>query len=82
LQSGAVIEDEALNRSLLLLSDVPGVGVAATLEPGAAVGSSDVTVNTTVNPATLGTVAVDNYGNRYVDRVRVSGNLNVVNPLH
>ncbi|MGC8074554.1 ShlB/FhaC/HecB family hemolysin secretion/activation protein, partial [Salmonella enterica] len=53
LQSGAVIEDEALNRSLLLLSDVPGVGVAATLEPGAAVGSSDVTVNTTVNPATL-----------------------------
>ncbi|WP_286866516.1 MULTISPECIES: ShlB/FhaC/HecB family hemolysin secretion/activation protein [unclassified Herbaspirillum] len=82
LQSGAVIEDEALNRSLLLLSDVPGVGVAATLEPGAAVGNSDVTVNTTVNPATLGTVAVDNYGNRYVDRVRVSGNLNVVNPLH
>ncbi|WP_276843120.1 ShlB/FhaC/HecB family hemolysin secretion/activation protein [Herbaspirillum huttiense] len=82
LQSGAVIEDEALNRSLLLLSDVPGVGVAATLEPGVAVGSSDVTVNTTVNPATLGTVAVDNYGNRYVDRVRVSGNLNVVNPLH
>lgn len=82
LQSGAVIEDEALNRNLLLLSDVPGVGVAATLEPGVAVGSSDVTVNTTVNPATLGTVAVDNYGNRYVDRVRVSGNLNVVNPLH
>ncbi len=81
LQSGAVIEDDALNRSLLLLSDVPGVAVAATLQPGASVGSSDVTVNTTTNPTTLGTVALDNYGNRYIDRVRVSGNLNVVNPL-
>lgn len=82
LHGGEVIDDDTLNRSLLLLSDVPGVGVAATLAPGADVGTSDITVNTTENPTALANVALDNYGNRYIGRVRASGNLNIVNPLH
>lgn len=82
LHSGEVIDDDTLNRSLLLLSDVPGVGVSATLAPGAEVGTSDIAVNTTENPTALANIALDNYGNRYIDRVRVSGNLNLVNPLH
>nr|WP_314487132.1 ShlB/FhaC/HecB family hemolysin secretion/activation protein [uncultured Pseudomonas sp.] len=82
LRSGAVIDDASLNRSLLLLSDIPGVGVAATLKPGAAVGTSDLDVATVDNPVPLATVAVDNFGNRYVGRERLSANLTLLNPLH
>jgi hemolysin activation/secretion protein len=82
LHSGDVIDDAGLNRSLLLLSDVPGVSVAATLQPGTDVGTSDVTVNAAYNPVTFANIALDNYGNRYIDRLRLSGNINIVNPLH
>lgn len=81
LRSGAVIDDPSLNRSLLLLSDIPGVGVAATLKPGAAVGTSDLDVATVDNPAPLATVALDNFGNRYIGRERLSANLSLLNPL-
>ena len=47
LQAGKMVEQNALDRALLLLSDVPGVAVAATLQPGDAVGTSDLLVATT-----------------------------------
>lgn len=82
LRSGAVIDDGSLNRSLLLLSDIPGVGVAATLKPGSDVATSDLTVATKQNPSAFANVALDNYGNKYTDRGRLSANFNVLNPLH
>lgn len=82
LSSGTVIDDSSLNRSLLLLSDIPGVGVAATLKPGSDVAASDLTVAAKQNPSAFSTVSLDNYGNRYTDRGRLSANFNVINPLH
>lgn len=82
LRSGAVIDDSSLNRSLLLLSDIPGVGVAATLKPGNQVATSDLTVAARQNPSAFANVSLDNYGNRYTDRERLSANVNVINPLH
>ncbi len=82
LHSGTVIDDRSLNRSLLLLSDIPGVGVAATLKPGSDVATSDLTVAAGQNPTTFANVSLDNYGNRYTDRGRLSANFNVINPLH
>lgn len=81
LQSGQVIGQTGLDRTLLLLSDIPGVLVAATLKPGQAVGTSDLLVNTTPGPAVTGNVVLDNYGNRYTGRARIGGTVNVINPL-
>jgi len=82
LQGGALIKQARLNHTLLLLSDMPGVSVNATLRPGDTVGTSDLQVQT-ASPAFLtGSLTLDNYGNRYTGRVRGGGTLYVINPLH
>lgn len=82
LQKGKAINQERLDHVMLLLSDVPGVLVDATLKPGSAMGSSDFVVSTTPGPAAFGSVTVDNYGSRYTGRERLSGALSVLNLLH
>ncbi len=82
LQSGQAIGQTELDHALLLLSDIPGVVVAATLKPGEAVGTSDLLVNTTPGPAVSGNVVLDNYGNRFTGRARIGGTVNFINPLH
>jgi len=81
LQSGQAIAQESLDTSLLLLSDVPGVVVAATLKPGESVGTSDLLVNTAPGPAVSGNLVLDDYGNRYTGRARIGGTMNFINPL-
>lgn len=81
LSKGLLISDAELNRALLLLSDVPGVGVNATLKPGNEVGTSDMDVDARQNRMSWGSVSLDNYGSRYIGRVRLSGNLSTVNLL-
>lgn len=82
LQSGQAIGQTELDHALLLLSDIPGVVVAATLKPGESVGTSDLLVNTTPGPAVSGNMVLDNYGNRYTGRTRIGGTVNLINPLH
>lgn len=82
LNGGGLISDAELNRSLLLLSDVPGVAVGAVLKPGTAVGTADMDVETRYNKTALFNVVLDNYGSRDIGRARLSGNLNMVNPFH
>lgn len=82
LQPGQTIADRELDRTLLLLSDIPGVGVNAVLKPGAEVGTSDLDVVTSSTATSAASVALDNYGNRYIGRTRLSGSANVFNPLH
>lgn len=82
LQSGQAIGQTEMDHSLLLLSDIAGVVVNATLKPGDAVGTSDLQVDTTPGPAVSGHVVLDSYGNRFTGRARVGGTLIVNNPLH
>jgi hemolysin activation/secretion protein len=82
LQSGAVVTQAEIDRSLLLLSDIPGVAVNAALRPGAAVGTSDLQVNTSLTPMITGNVTADNDGNSYTGRERLSATVNVIDPLH
>ena len=81
LQKGQPVSETELDRALLLLSDVPGVGVNALLKPGDAVGTSDLDIDTTHKEASAGSLSLDNYGNRYIGRVRVSGTASLFNPL-
>ncbi|MBV8633869.1 MAG: ShlB/FhaC/HecB family hemolysin secretion/activation protein [Burkholderiaceae bacterium] len=82
LQSGQPIEQGGLDHGLLLLTDVPGTNINATLKPGDSVGTSDLVVDAANAAAVTGSVAADNYGNRYTSRARLGGTLNVFDPLH
>jgi hemolysin activation/secretion protein len=82
LQSGQVIQQATLDRALLWLSDIPGVVVNATMKPGSHAGATDLEVTTTA-PSTgvTGNSVIDNYGNAYVGRSRVSQSLRVTDPF-
>lgn len=82
LQSGQLIGQADMDRTLLLLSDIPGVVVNANLRPGARVGTSDLSVLAEAGPTVAGNVTLDNYGSRYTGRGRIGGLVYVNNPLH
>jgi hemolysin activation/secretion protein len=82
LQNGAVITQEDMNRSLLLLADIPGVTINATLKSGAQAGTSDLQVNATPAPMYSGSVTADNSGDRYTGRARLGAAASVFNLLH
>jgi hemolysin activation/secretion protein len=82
LHSGQAIGQRGLDHTLLLLSDIPGVVVNATLKPGEAVGTADLLVQATPGSAVSGNVVLDNYGNRYTGQARLGGTANFNNPLH
>ena len=77
-----LIEQSAMDRSLLLLSDIPGAAVNATLKPGDTVGTSDMFLEVTPTPMVTGSAALDNYGNAYTGRARAGGTVNLIDPLH
>jgi hemolysin activation/secretion protein len=81
LNSGDPIMIKPLESRLLLLSDVPGVLVSSTLEPGTSPGSSDLIVDVTPAPRVTGSVDADNAGNPYTGEYRVGGTVNLNNPL-
>ncbi|GLQ45810.1 hypothetical protein GCM10007862_08610 [Dyella lipolytica] len=82
LQSGQPVTDFRLERSLLLLSDVPGATVNSVMRPGTEIGSSDLLVDVTPAPRYTGTLGLDDFGNRYTDRVRLSGTFAVNGLFH
>ncbi|WP_332676577.1 ShlB/FhaC/HecB family hemolysin secretion/activation protein [Brevundimonas sp.] len=79
LNSGDPVAVAALERRLLLLSDIPGVVVHSTLSPGAEVGTSDLTVGLTRAPRISGSLEADNAGNRYTGAYRFGGSINAHN---
>ena len=79
---GSVVNERNLERPILLLNDLAGVGEArAGLSPGANVGESDLTINLTEAPLLRGSLEYDNQGNRYTGANRLTGRLNVLSPL-
>jgi hemolysin activation/secretion protein len=77
LASGAPVSEQSLDRTLLLMSDIPGVIVNSAVRPGTATGTSDLDVYVNSAPRYAGLVAVDDYGNRYTGRTRATGRLDV-----
>ncbi len=81
LQRGSIIEQASFDRALLLLSDIPGVNTSATFTPGKAVGTSNLVVNTEGEPFFSGVATVDDFGNKYTNRLRTGVTASLVNPL-
>lgn len=75
LQAADLLRADALESSLLLLGDVSGLRARATLQPGAAPGTSDLLVAVEETPMASGALGVDNFGNRYTGAWRASGSL-------
>ncbi len=82
LESGENVEQATIDHILLLLSDIPGVTVKATLKPGQTTGTSDLVVATLPLPALSGDLVTDNYGNSYTGQVRTTATLSHNNLLH
>lgn len=82
LQIGEDVQQQGLDKTLLLLSDIPGVLVNAKLNPGDAVGTSDLEVSTKSGPAVSGNIGLDNYGSRYTGKPRVNASVNIIDPLN
>lgn len=82
IKSGDVLQAEPINRALLLLNHVTGVGGArATLQPGASVGTSDLAIELDPSAPYTANIELDNYGNRYTGEHRLGGELALNSPL-
>jgi hemolysin activation/secretion protein len=81
LKSGDPVETAPLERRLLIISDLPGVGVNATLAPGSAVGTSDLAVGVTQGPRVDGSVEAENWGNPYTGAYLLGGTVNYNEPF-
>jgi hemolysin activation/secretion protein len=65
VQAGAPVQDNKLERALLLMNDLPSISARASLGPGTAPGETKLTINVDEGPLFSGGVWADNYGNRF-----------------
>lgn len=80
VRPGQPVNQQALERAILLMNDLPGVAAKAALAPGAAPGSTGIQIDVSEGPLLTGSVWSDNQGNRYTGAWRGSGLLNVNDP--
>lgn len=76
---GTVITRGPLERALLILSDLNGVSVKATLSPGEAAGTANLILEVSDTAKWRGAAYADNWGNRYTSRNRLGFQLTVGN---
>lgn len=80
LQDSGPVTQAALERRILLLSDLPGVLARSTLRPGSTPGTADVVVQLSAGPKVGGSLELDNQGNHYTGAYRVGATLYVNEP--
>lgn len=81
LKKGDVARADTLERSLLLLSDVPGIRPVSGLKAGTEPGTTDLYVDIKPTPLISGMVDADVNGSRYSGRNRLGLALNINNPF-
>lgn len=80
LPGAGIVTLGGLERSLLLLNDLPGLSARATLQPGAEFGATDVLIRAEEKSAS-GFVSLDNRGREEVGEYRIDTSLDLHNPL-
>lgn len=81
LASGELVREAELYTSLLLLSDIPSTIVRSSLSPGDDVGSTDVVYHVTEVKPLSASLMLDQYGDQYTGRERLSTSFNANNLL-
>jgi hemolysin activation/secretion protein len=82
VENGLVLQAHKVDRALLLLSDIPGVGVRGALQPGASVGTTELIIEIEPRDALAYKVELDNYGSRYTGAYRLEASIDVKSPLN
>lgn len=81
LAVGDAVKSDKLERSLLLLRALPGVASAnAVLQPGEAVGTTELLVDVAGSQFITGSFDADNYGSSYTGKNRVGSTIYVNSP--
>ena len=82
LPPGAAMQQASYERTMLLLSDLPGLKVQAGLEQGAETGTTDLVVEVSAAPRRWqASIEVDNYGTAASGRERLSATLRYASPF-
>ncbi|MEI6651345.1 MAG: ShlB/FhaC/HecB family hemolysin secretion/activation protein [Chlorobiaceae bacterium] len=76
------VNEHQLERSLLLMNDLPGITAKASLVPGTESGTSGVEIAVTEGPLFSGAVWSDNQGSYYTGSWRGNATLSINDPLH
>lgn len=80
LRPGDLVADAPLEQALLLTSDLPGVRLSSTLEPGAEVGTSNLVVEVAPGPKGSARIELDNHGAPATGRIRLGTAVVLANP--
>lgn len=81
LHPGEVIEGTLLERTMLILSDQPGINVLPVMQPGEDMGSGDLYVQVDRIPAISVDLGLDNHGNRFTGENRLRANMQWDSPF-
>ncbi len=76
------VNEHQLERSLLLMNDLPGITAKASLVPGREAGTNGVEITVTEGPLYAGAVWSDNQGSYYTGSWRGNATLSLNDPLH
>lgn len=80
LSQNEIITIDRLERSLLLMNDLPGLAARATLAPGAEYGTTDMVIRAE-ETSIAGAITFDNQGIRETGQLRVDAGIDFNNPL-
>lgn len=81
VKPGDTVHERPLERAALLVNDLPGMSASISLEPGAATGQTNVTLNAEEGALANVQIDADNHGNRFTGQNRLGGTLVLNSPL-
>jgi hemolysin activation/secretion protein len=81
LQPGSLIESSVLERTTLIMSDLPGVKLKPVIRPGAQLGTGDLDVGLERDKPYSARVGIDNHGNYYSGQWRTRAELAIYSPF-
>lgn len=76
LATGDWIESDQLERTTLLIGDLPGVRVSPVMRPGDQTGEGNLDMQAEKAPRVDGSLRLDNHGNRYTGAYRALASVN------
>ncbi|HLA35915.1 MAG TPA: ShlB/FhaC/HecB family hemolysin secretion/activation protein [Rhodocyclaceae bacterium] len=80
-RAGEPLNADAIDRTLMLLDDLPGVSVAGALREGARERETQLLLKLTDEPPMVGEFGLDNTGSRSTGRERLTANVNLNSPF-
>lgn len=80
ISSGQALQEQGLERALLLINDIPGVVGRVLLEQGSLPGTTGVSLDVAESSLLSGALWADNFGSRYTGSIRGNALLNFNDP--